>query len=191
MSSLRSGFLVHSLRPANKKHSTRSEMTGLFFCLASAEGAGLLFCPFAIHPHTSVYSGFLYHPWLYTANAVKPRTGLCRRFSCDLSHSTAADTRPTQAAIIPPAPRLSVSQRRSTSSTYQIPTTRRTLHRSAQPPYYNKVYKSAEVQHTADHASPAACNLAPSTRRGSPAASGAEPLTATAVSLFGLSPDSQ
>lgn len=166
-------------------------MTGLFFCLASAEGAGLLFCPFAIHPHTSVYSGFLYHPWLYTANAVKPRTGLCRRFSCDLSHSTAADTRPTQAAIIPPAPRLSVSQRRSTSSTYQIPPPRRTLCRPAQPPYYNKVYKSAEVQHTADHASPAACNLAPSTRRGSPAASGAEPLTAIAVSLFGLSPDSQ
>lgn len=32
--------------------------------------------------------------------------------------------------------------------------------------------------------------LAPSTRRGSPATGGAEPLTATAVSLFGLSPDS-
>ena len=127
----------------------------------------------------------------YTAHAVKQRTKLYRGFSCDLPHFTAANTRPTQAAIIPPAPRLSVSQRRSTSSTYQIPTTRRTLHRSAQPPYYNKVYKSAEVQHTADHASPAACNLAPSTRRGSPAASGAEPLTATAVSLFGLSPDSQ
>lgn len=120
-------------------------MTGLFFCLASAEGAGLLFCPFAIHPHTSVYSGFLYHPWLYTANAVKPRTGLCRRFSCDLSHSTAADTRPTQAAIIPPAPRLSVSQRRSTSSTYQIPPPRRTLCRSAQPPYYNKVYRGGSA----------------------------------------------
>ena len=29
----------------------------------------------------------------------------------------------------------------------------RTLHRSAQPPYYNKVYK--RMQHTADHASPA------------------------------------
>lgn len=32
-------------------------MAGLFFCLASAEGAGLLFCPAAIQPHTSVYSG--------------------------------------------------------------------------------------------------------------------------------------
>ena len=33
-------------------------MAGLFFCLASAEGAGLLFCPAAIQPHTSVYSVF-------------------------------------------------------------------------------------------------------------------------------------
>lgn len=33
-------------------------VAGLFFCLASAEGAGLLFCPAAIQPHTSVYSAF-------------------------------------------------------------------------------------------------------------------------------------
>lgn len=33
-------------------------MTGLFFCLASANGAGLLFCPAAIQSHTSVYSEF-------------------------------------------------------------------------------------------------------------------------------------
>lgn len=33
-------------------------MAGLFFCLASAEGAGLLFCPAAIQPHTSGYNGF-------------------------------------------------------------------------------------------------------------------------------------
>lgn len=45
--------------------STPPTLAGLFFCLASAEDAGLLFCPFAIHPHTSVYSGFLYHPWFY------------------------------------------------------------------------------------------------------------------------------
>ena len=35
-------------------------MAGLFFCLASAEGAGLLFCHAAIQQHASVYSGF-YH----------------------------------------------------------------------------------------------------------------------------------
>ena len=33
-------------------------MAGLFFCLASAEGAGLLFCPATIQPNTSVYSVF-------------------------------------------------------------------------------------------------------------------------------------
>ena len=120
-------------------------MAGLFFCLASAEGAGLLFCPFAIHPHTSVYSGFLYHPWLYTANAVKPRTGLCRRFSCDLSHSTAADTRPTQAAIIPPVQRWSVSQRPDGLHRYQIPPPRRKLHSSTQPPIIIRYIRSASL----------------------------------------------
>nr|DAY84635.1 MAG TPA: hypothetical protein [Caudoviricetes sp.] len=33
-------------------------MAGLFFCLASAEGAGLLFCPAAIQSHASVYRAF-------------------------------------------------------------------------------------------------------------------------------------
>lgn len=41
-------------------------MAGLFFCLAPTEGAGLLFCPAAIQPRTSVYSGF------YAINAVIP-----------------------------------------------------------------------------------------------------------------------
>lgn len=50
-------------------------MAGLFFCLASAEGAGLLFCPDTIQPHTSVYEGFyiaheLYHPRRKTAHRV-------------------------------------------------------------------------------------------------------------------------
>lgn len=132
----------------------------------------------------------LCHSRSYTAHTTKQHTWLCRGFSCDCSRSTAHDNRPTQADIIPTATRWRAYTRPDTLNRYQIPAPRRTLHRSAQPPYYNKVYKSAEVQHTADHASPAACNLAPSTRRGSPAAGGAEPLTATAVSLFGLSPDS-
>jgi len=33
-------------------------MAGLFFCLAFAEGAGLLFCPAAIQTNTSVYRAF-------------------------------------------------------------------------------------------------------------------------------------
>lgn len=79
----------------------------------------------------------------YTAHTAKRHTWLYRRFSCDFPYSTARDTRPTQAAIIPPATRWSTSQRRSTSSAYQIPAPRRTLYRSAQPAYYNKVYKGA------------------------------------------------
>nr|DAQ94861.1 MAG TPA: hypothetical protein [Caudoviricetes sp.] len=66
----------------------------------------------------------LYHPCSYTANAAKRHTALCRGFSCYLPHFTAANNKPIQAAIIPPAPRWSVSQRRNTSSTYQIPASR-------------------------------------------------------------------
>ena len=185
-------------------------------------------------------------PCNYTAHAAKQRTGLYKRFSCDLPHSTTYNTRPTQAAIIPPAPRWSVSQRPDALHRYQIPAPRRTLHRSAQPPYYNKVYKARrllriharqcsisqtmparrgqllpcvdlwQVLHPAHllkgqrfhlcRVSPAACSLAPVSGQGAPGQpgtfhpagavqqqrrSGAEPLTATAVSLFGLSPDSQ
>ena len=84
----------------------------------------------------------------------------------------------------------------------------RTLYRSTQPSYYNKVYKGATVCpvmdpcQTVPQTMPArrlaiwhrsavrAHRLALSTRRGSPVAGGAEPLTAAAASLFGLSPDS-
>ena len=79
----------------------------------------------------------------YTVHAAKQRTGLYRGVSGNLAHSTAYDTRPKQAAIISPAPRWSVSQRHSASSTYQIPEPRRTLHSSAQTAYYNNVYKGA------------------------------------------------
>ena len=88
----------------------------------------------------------LFRSCSYTAHTAKRHTWLYRRFSCDFPYSTARDTRPTQAAIIPPATRWSTSQRRSTSSAYQIPAPRRTLYSSAQPPYYNKVYKGAAVR---------------------------------------------
>jgi hypothetical protein len=69
-------------------------MAGLFFCLASAEGAGLLFCPAAMQPHISVYSGFYFINESYTTHSAKQRTGLYRRFSCDFYRSTTADTSP-------------------------------------------------------------------------------------------------
>lgn len=166
-------------------------MAGLFFCLASAEGAGLLFCSVAIQTHTIVYSTFCAVNASYTTHATKQRTGLCMGFSCDLPHSTAANNRPTQAAIIPPAQRWSVSQRRNASSAYQNHRHARTLYSSAQTPYYNKVYKGAAVRTyccrsmlarrglDASHAQRLAIwhrsavrahRLAPSTRRVSPAA---------------------
>lgn len=49
-------------------------MAGFFFCLASAEGARLLFCPAAIHPNTSVYSAFFPSMQLY-----RPRCKIVHR----------------------------------------------------------------------------------------------------------------
>lgn len=65
-------------------------MAGLFFCLASADGTGLLFCPAAIHPNTSVYIVFYTIHASYTAHAAKQHTGLCRRFSSYLPCFAAA-----------------------------------------------------------------------------------------------------
>ena len=130
----------------------------------------------------------------YTAHAIKQRTGLYSGVSCDCTRSTAHATRPTQAAIMLFAPRWSVSQRRSTSSAHQIPPPRRTLHRSEQPPYYNKVYKGTTVRLLWIYARRCSRSQTMPARRGQSnsrsAAGGAEPLTATTVSLFGLSPDS-
>lgn len=142
----------------------------------------------------------------YTAHAIKHHTELCRGFSCDCTRSTAHDTKPTQAAIIPPAPRWSVSQRRNTSSTYQIPAPRRTLYSSAQTAYYNNVYKGAGVRHRYGSTPDSAAHRRPSKPGGVsmlstpgislalcflPGTGGAEPLAALAAALFGLSPDSQ
>ena len=46
----------------------------------------------------------------------------------------------------PPALRWSAHTRSNAPHRYQIPPPRRTLYRSAQPPYYNKVYKGAAVR---------------------------------------------
>lgn len=141
-------------------------MAGLFFCLASAEGAGLLFCPDAIQPHTSVYSAFYAVNAVYTTHSAKQRTRICRLFSCDLPHSTAANNRPTQAAIIPPAPRWSTSQRRSTSSTYQIPPSRPDAVQVNTAAYYNKVYKGAAVRLAWIHAGRCSISQTMQARRG-------------------------
>lgn len=105
---------------------------------------GFCFALLQYSPHTNVYSAFC------AVNATIPHTAqnsaqgftgafpairlFCRRCVAGASAYTA-----------PAAPRWSVSQRRNTSSTYQIPAPRRTLHSTAQTAYYNNVYKGAEV----------------------------------------------
>ena len=79
------------------------------------------------HQHSKAAHRALH--WLFQLFAV-----FCRRCVSGASGYTAL-----------PVPRWSVSQRRSISSAYQIPATRWTLYRPAQPPYYNKVYKGAAV----------------------------------------------
>lgn len=174
---------------------------------------GFYFCPAAIQPHTSVYSVFCAIHTSYTANATKQRARLYRSVSGYLQHFTAVYARQTHADIIPPVPRWSAHTRPDALPRYQIPAPRRTLYRSAQPPYYNKVYKGAGVRPcygsmpdgAADRTpcQPGGVSIPPtpgglqsgtlhpagkSSGRGT--AGGAEPLTATAVALFGFSPDS-
>lgn len=107
-------LLILTTNPSKPGH----DVAGLFFCLASAEDAGLLFCPAAMQPYTSVYSAFCTVNASYTAHATKQRTELCSGFSRGLPHFTAYNTRQTKADITPPATRWSVSQRNSASSIY-------------------------------------------------------------------------
>ena len=120
-------------------------MAGLFFCLASAEGAGLLFCHAAIQHHTSVYGAFcsvnatIPHT---TQNSAQSFTGAfpaIRRILlllCDGASGYTAMIRHVGAYHSAEAPPAHTRYRRHA----------RTLHRSAQPPYYNKVYKGAGVR---------------------------------------------
>lgn len=71
-------------------------MAGLFFCFASAEGAGLLFLPCCNTAPYKRLQRVLCSQCSYTAHATKQRTGLYSGFSCDFTHSTAHDTRPIQ-----------------------------------------------------------------------------------------------
>ena len=151
--------VVQQSRQAKFNIYTPPTLAGFFFCLASAEGAGLFVLPCYNTTQYKRLQRVLYRPWSYTARTAKRRTGLYRRFSWDLPHSTATNTRPTQAAIIPPAPHWGVSQRRNTSSIYQIPAPRRTLHKAAQPPYYNKVYKGAAYRRPCQPGGVSSCRL--------------------------------
>lgn len=116
---------------------------GLFFCLASAEGAGFLFCPAAHEPHTGVYSVLCVIHANYTASTAKAFTGLYSGVSVDLTYSSAHNTTAAQAAYTPPTPRWRAYRQAQHLHRYQTPPPRRTLYSSAQPPYYNNVYKGS------------------------------------------------
>lgn len=154
-------------------------------------GAGLLFCPAAIQPHTSVYSAFC------AVYAIIPPTpqNSAQNFTVAF---------PVICPIIPPQipnqhnkPLHSLRYAGAHHSAAMPPAHTR-YHRHAgrctgqhrQPIIIRYIRRSPvmdpcqTVQHTADHASPAE----QSSSRGT--AGDAEPLTATAVALFGLSPDS-
>ena len=202
-------------------------MAGLFFCLASVKGAGLLFCPAAIQPHTSVYSTFcavhaeLYRPHHKTAHRALETIFLqfvsfCRRryqtgtsgynTACDtLEHITA----PLHLQHIPDTTVTPDAGQGSTSQT--IPARRggqllpyaerwQVLTRCQQ---YRPGAPAEWAAPPPAQGQPGGVSMLPtpgglqsgtlhpagqSSSRGT--AGGAEPLTATAVSFFGLSPDS-
>lgn len=73
--------VVQQSRPAKFNIYTPPTLAGLFFCLAPAEGAGLLFCPATIQPHTSVYSAFCaVHAELYRPHRKAAHSTLQWRF---------------------------------------------------------------------------------------------------------------
>jgi hypothetical protein len=199
-------------------------MAGLFFCLVSVEGAGLLFCSAAIRPHTSVYSAFCAVRAIIQHTLQNSAQGFTGDFPVispfyRRKHQTYTSGYNTACATLE---RLTAPQHLQCILRYQRHAGRCTV--QYRPPIIIRYIRVQEgyapvmdprqtVQQIAGRASPAgsrcfprpaACNLAPVSSHGAPAgtlhpagqsssrgaAGGAEPLTATAASLFGLSPDS-
>lgn len=185
-------------------------MAGFFFCLASAEGAGLLFCPAAIQPHTSVYSAFfaineeLYRPRHKTAH--RSLQGLFPLICSIPAHTI---QQPHKPPMHRPRHAGGHTIKRSISTDTRYHRRTGTLYSSAQPPIiirYIRVrpcrgsmpdsaadrrpYQPGGLQSGTGQQSGRTLHPAGQSS-GKNAAGGAEPLTAAAVSLFGLSPDSQ
>ena len=119
-------------------------LAGLFsFALHLMRVQGFYFCPAAYQPRASVYSVFHAVNAVYTAHAAKQRTGLHSGFSCNLPCFYACYLAVHPAMLYSLQGAGGHTDKCSTSSTYQIPPPRRTPCRSAQPPYYNKVYKGS------------------------------------------------
>lgn len=131
---------------------------------------GFYFCPAARKPHTSVYSG------LFAAHAIIPqqRKKRLQSFTVVFSLILSIPAHTIQQPHKPPIHHLRHAEwhtvKRSTFTNTQISPPYRTLSRSAQPLIiirYIMVQRRAlvidpyqAVQQTANHASPAACDLA-------------------------------
>jgi hypothetical protein len=117
-------------------------------------------------------------PCNYTAQTPKPFTELYSGVSVDLPYSSARNAANTQTACAPTAPRWRAYRQAQHLPQYQIPPQHRTLYRAGQSPIiirYIRVQLCAPVmdpcqtvQHIADHASPATCDLAPVSSQGVP-----------------------
>lgn len=120
-------------------------MTGLFFCLASAEGAGLLFLPCCNTAQYNRLQRLLSCPCSYTSHPQNSAQGFAVAFlaicfvlpplcgGCICLYCTTCAT----------LERITAPGRPPAHTRYHRHT--RTLHSSAQPPYYNKAYKGAAV----------------------------------------------
>lgn len=156
--------------------STPPTLAGLFFCLASDEGAGLLFCPAAIQHHTSGYNTACATLERLTAPG---RTPALNRYQRRTGRCTGQHSSPIIIRYIRVQRLLWIHARRCNTSQTMPARRGQLLH----------LYR----------VSPAAGDLAPgqpgtlhpawqSSSQG--AAGGAELLAALAAALFGLSPDS-
>lgn len=176
-------------------NTTPPTLAGLFFCLASAEGAGLLFLPGGNAALYRRLQRLLFCPYNYTAHAgahhsaatppaytrYQRHAGRCTgRHSRPLiikyirvqqisDHASPAGSAPTvYGSLASATPAHLLRGQRLHLSTWQGPAV------SSQPGHGSILAPS----HPAEQSS----------SRGT--ADGAEPLEATAASLFGLSPDS-
>lgn len=108
-------------------HQPRSGGAFLLPCIDTVQG--FYFALQRISHAQAFTAAFIPSMQFYTTKTSKSFTGLYSGFSVDLPHSSARNTAATQAAYAPLAPR-------------------RTLYSSAQPPYYNNVYKGATDRRT-------------------------------------------
>lgn len=159
----------------------RPRWRGFSFALHLTRCRAFLFARRRISHTQAFTAAFLPSMQLYIPNGKTVYRAL-QGISVDFPHSSTHNTAATQTAYAPPATHWRAYRQALHLHRYQIPPPRRTLYKSAQPPIIIaqppiiiRYIRGAQTM-------PA--------RRGSPTAGGAEPLTALAVSLFGLSPDS-